>query len=261
MCGSIPFSIGRLSLLEVLDLGLNHLNGSLSEWIGGLSSLQKLYLSHNRLDGNLPDRLGQLTRLVNLDISFDLFTGVVTEAHFTNLVSLNSLEGKENNLTLRLQVANWIPPFRLQRFSLSSWFLGPQFPLWLQSQKDLTCLDISNTRISSLMPDSFVRSFHNLYYLNMSRNHIQGTLTLLGVPSVEGRQDTYDTILGLVMLLDLSSNNFSGHIPNEITTLKKLKFFNRSRNQLTGRIPERIGDMKALESFDLLVNKLSGNFP
>ncbi|KAM0066197.1 putative leucine-rich repeat-containing, plant-type, leucine-rich repeat domain superfamily [Helianthus debilis subsp. tardiflorus] len=467
MCGSIPFSIGRLSLLEVLDLGLNQLNGSLSEWIGGLSSL------------------GQLTKLVNLDISFNLFTGVVTEAHFTNLVSLNSLEGKENNLTLRLQVANWIPSFRLQRFSLSSWVLGPQFPLWLQSQKDLTYLDISNTRISASMPESFVTSFHNLYYLNMSRNHIQGTLTLLGVPSVEvvdlsfndfhgklpsltygmfptildlssnnfvgslenllcsngvsatrvlnlgnnhlsgfipecwdewpslefinmqnnnffgeiprtlgsisylqllsmggnkitgrlpsslsnltkleilqlsrnelagsiptwfgtkltllkilnlrannfdgniphelcylihiqildlahnnlfgniprcfnnfsvlsgketnsksrfsfspiydswsliageslvmkGRQDTYDTILGLVMLLDLSSNNFSGHIPNEITTLKMLKFFNLSRNQLTGRIPERIGDMKALESFDLSVNKLSGELP
>ncbi|XP_076920772.1 receptor-like protein EIX2 [Bidens hawaiensis] len=387
ICGSIPYSIGRLSLLEVLDLRLNQLNGSLHDWIGRLSSLNKLYLSHNQLDGPLPDSIGQLSKLVNLDLSFNLLTGVVTETHFANLASLNSLEVKSNNLTLRLQVAKWIPCFHLQRFSVSSLVLGPHFPLWLQSQKDLTYLDISNTKISSTMPDSFMRFFPNLYYLNMSRNHIQGTFTLLGVPSVQiidlsfnefrgklpsfafgmfpilldlssnsfvgsldnllcsngvsearvldlgnnnlsgvipecwdawpslildlahnnlfgniprcfnnfsvlsvmetnsiikysfyaiyddwssfaseslvtkGREDTYGTILGLVMLLDLSSNNFSGHIPNELMALKKLKFFNLSRNQLTGWIPEKIGDMKTLESLDLSQNKLSGELP
>ncbi|KAJ0909735.1 putative non-specific serine/threonine protein kinase [Helianthus annuus] len=63
------------------------------------------------------------------------------------------------------------------------------------------------------------------------------------------------------MLSDLSSNNFSGQIPNELMALRELISLNLSRNQLTGNIPDKIGDMKALESFDLSLNKLSGELP
>ncbi|XP_076909789.1 receptor-like protein EIX2 [Bidens hawaiensis] len=77
----------------------------------------------------------------------------------------------------------------------------------------------------------------------------------------KGREDTYSTILQLVMLFDLSSNNLFGNIPSELTTLVMLKSLNLSRNQLTGKIPEKIGDMKKLESFDLSLNRLSGELP
>ncbi|XP_076920872.1 receptor-like protein EIX2 [Bidens hawaiensis] len=460
--GPITNSIGQLSLLEGLGLSNNQLNGSFPYWIGRLSLLKTLDLSHNRLEGSLPHSIGQLSKLIYLDFSYNFLMGVVTESHFAKLVSLNYLDGTRNNLTLKLQDANWIPAFKLQRLYISSWVLGPQFPLWLQSQKDLMFLDISNTSISSPMPESFVRSFPGLYYLDMSLNQIQGSLTLLDIPTTlevinlssnefwgllhhllcsngvtgvvvlnlgnnhlsgaiqecwekwlslvvlnlenndlsgeiprtlgsvpsslhvlnmhgnkisgilppslmnltyleilqlggnelrgiiptwigtkltflrilnlrsnnfdgnvphelcylshvqildlahnnlsgniprcfnnfnvlsgietnsmlqfsfffgygsiivddslvtKGREDTYSTILGLVRLLDLSSNKLYGDIPSELTALKKLQFLNLSRNQLTGNIPQNIGDMKALESLDLSLNKLSSELP
>ncbi|KAJ0909661.1 putative non-specific serine/threonine protein kinase [Helianthus annuus] len=78
---------------------------------------------------------------------------------------------------------------------------------------------------------------------------------------MKGQEAAYGSFLGLVMLLDLSSNKFSGQIPSELTTLHKLKSLNLSRNQLTGDIPNKIGDMKSLESLDLSVNNLSGELP
>ncbi|XP_076912967.1 receptor-like protein EIX1 [Bidens hawaiensis] len=460
--GPITNSIGQLSLLEGLFLSNNQLNGSFPYWIGRLSLLKTLDLSHNQLEGSLPNSIGQLSKLIDLDFSYNFLTGVVTESHFAKLASLNYLDGSHNSLTLKLLDANWIPPFKLQRLYISSWVLGPQFPLWLQRQKDLMFLDISNTSIFSPMPESFVRSFPSLYYLDMSLNQIQGSLTLLDIPTTlevinlssnefwgllhhllcsngvtgmmvlnlgnnhlsgaipecwekwlslvvlnlenndlsgeiprtlgsvpsslnllnmhrnkisgilppslmnltyleilqlggnelrgsipawigtkltflrilnlrsnnfdgnvphelcylshvhildlahnnlsgniprcfsnfnvlsgietnsllqfsfsfgygsfivddslvtKGREDTYSIILGLVRLLDLSSNKFYGDIPSELTTLQKLQFLNLSRNQLTGYIPQNIGDMKALESLDLSLNKLSGELP
>ncbi|KAF5808434.1 putative non-specific serine/threonine protein kinase [Helianthus annuus] len=63
------------------------------------------------------------------------------------------------------------------------------------------------------------------------------------------------------MLIDLSSNNLTGHIPSELMSLMELKSLNLSRNQLSGSIPEKIGNMKELISLDLSVNRLSGELP
>ncbi|KAM0004903.1 putative non-specific serine/threonine protein kinase [Helianthus debilis subsp. tardiflorus] len=183
--GSFPNSnsIGQLSSLEILDAIFNKLDVNLPDSIGQLSSLEELSISYNRLDGSLPDSLGQLSKLTYLDFSYNLLTGVVTEDHFIKLVSLKDLKGSANKLILRLQVASWIPPFQLGTLSLRNWVLGPQFSLWLQSQKDLEELDISNTDISSPMPELFVRSFSKLWYLNMSNNHIRGPLLFSGIPA------------------------------------------------------------------------------
>ncbi|KAF5800307.1 putative non-specific serine/threonine protein kinase [Helianthus annuus] len=78
---------------------------------------------------------------------------------------------------------------------------------------------------------------------------------------MKGQEYTYNTILGLVMVLDLSSNKFSGSIPIELMALQALQSLNISKNQLTGVIPKNIGDMKFLESFDVSSNHLSGELP
>ncbi|KAJ0794734.1 putative non-specific serine/threonine protein kinase [Helianthus annuus] len=155
--GSLPDSIGQLSSLEKLSISYNRLGGSLPHSIGQLSSLEELSISYNRLDGSLPDSLGQLSKLTSLDFSYNLLTGVMTEAHFIKLVSLKDLKGSANKLILRLQAANWIPPFQLEYLSLINWVLGPQFPLWLQSQKDLMELDICNTGICRSLAEDEVK--------------------------------------------------------------------------------------------------------
>ncbi|GKD46587.1 leucine-rich repeat protein [Tanacetum coccineum] len=295
ICGPIPHSIGRLSSLEMLHLSNNQLNGSLPNSIGQLSSLKELHFSQNELDGSLPRSLGQLSKLEKLSFSYNFLTGVVTEAHFAKLVSLNYLNGKGNNLTLRLQVEDWIPPFRIQYLHLNSWGLGPQFPLWLHSQRDLRELDISNTHIYSPLPESFWRSFPNLTFLDMSKNHIQGTLS--GIPATLRLVDLSSNRLtgklpnllngSVLLLLDLSDNLFAGSLDSLLcsngvkgtTTLNlgdnnlsgvipdcwekwpALTFLNLENNNLFGEIPGTLGSIPYLQSLNMRGNKISGPLP
>ncbi|KAF5808435.1 putative non-specific serine/threonine protein kinase [Helianthus annuus] len=244
--------------LESLSLSYTHITGIIPhsignffpDWIGQLSSLEWLYVRFNRLDGSLPDSLGKFSKLTHLDFSHNLLTGVVTEAHFIKLVSLKDLKGSANKFILKLQVANWIPPFQLRSLLLRNWVLGPQFPSWLQSQKDLQELDISNTGISSPMPESFVRSFSELWDLNMSNNHIRGPLTFSGIAAT-------------LEFIDISSNAFRGSLHPLLCSsgMTSTSFLNLENNHLSGDLPECWEKWPRLDILNLGNNSLSGEIP
>ncbi|KAL8252254.1 hypothetical protein R6Q59_035947 [Mikania micrantha] len=180
---------------------------------------------------------------------------------------MKHLYGTGNNLTLRPCVANWTPSFQLQRLYINSWVLGPQFPSWLQSQKHLVHLDISKTKISSSMPESFVRSFPNLRYLNISHNQIQGNLTLVDIPTTlevvdisfnkfwgslhkllcsNGVKDTRELIL--------ENNLLSGAIPKCWEKWPSLKLLNMENNNMFGDIPKTLGSMSSLQILNMRGN-------
>ncbi|KAJ0925101.1 putative leucine-rich repeat-containing, plant-type, leucine-rich repeat domain superfamily [Helianthus annuus] len=309
--GSIPPQLGNLSELHVLSLGsfhyepfettgmanmkwlsslgmLHHLDMSgvdlsqATDWlqvINTLPSLLQLHLSRCELSNlHIFRNLTSLELLhvawndfMNSSSIFQELSGVVTEAHFIKLVSLKYLKGSANKLILRLQVANWIPPFQLGTLFLRNWVLGPQFPLWLQSQKDLEKLDISNTCISSPMPESFFRSFSMLRYLNMSNNHIQGPLTFSGIPatlefidiSSNGFWGSLHPFLcssGVtsMIVLNLGNNNLSGDIPECWDKWSWLEFLNLENNSLSGEIPRTLGSLRNLHHLNMHGNKISG---
>nr|XP_043633352.1 receptor-like protein EIX2 [Erigeron canadensis] len=322
--GPIPHLIGRLSSLEYLELSDNRLDGNLPDSLGNLLKLRHLGFSNNLLDGSLPGTLGNLSKLEELKFSNNLLTGIVTEANFGKLASLKYLDGKGNNLTLRPRLANWIPPFQLWYLDLSSWSLGPQFPLWLQSQTHLTDLYIRNTGISSAMPMSFWKLFPNLTKLDMSHNHIQGLL--LDIPatvylldlnsnelrgelpklssgsflemldlssnflvgsvhhflcsySLENDTNFFGSVLNLgnnhlsgvipecwdkwqeLFYLNLENNSFSGEIPRTLGTLRHLQVMNMHGNKLTGRIPASLMNLKNLVVLQIGRNELVGSIP
>ncbi|CAH8359174.1 unnamed protein product [Eruca vesicaria subsp. sativa] len=61
--------------------------------------------------------------------------------------------------------------------------------------------------------------------------------------------------------LDLSSNELSGVIPEELGELSKLRAMNLSRNFLSSSIPDSFSKLKDIESLDLSYNMLHGNIP
>lgn len=58
--------------------------------------------------------------------------------------------------------------------------------------------------------------------------------------NAEGRLVEYTSIISVVNIIDLSCNNLSGVMPEEITNLSTLVTLDLSWNQLTGMIPEKL---------------------
>ncbi|XP_039135955.1 receptor-like protein EIX2 [Dioscorea cayenensis subsp. rotundata] len=79
--------------------------------------------------------------------------------------------------------------------------------------------------------------------------------------TAKGLQMEYFKVLSLVTSIDLSSNNLSCDLPEELTKLHGLHFLNLSHNFFSGKIPESISDMEQLESLDLSENNLFGTIP
>ena len=100
-------------------------------------------------------------------------------------------------------------------------------------------------------------SYVSLYFEGESYDSLLESAILV----TKGREDRYDTILGLVTSLDLSNNILSGEIPIQLTSLQGLWSLNLSGNHLRGSIPNQISNMTSLETLDLSRNKLLGNIP
>ncbi|KAL7164374.1 hypothetical protein ACSBR2_040311 [Camellia fascicularis] len=153
----ISNSLGSLKSLRYLDLSWSIFNATIPHHLGNLSRLQYLNLSNNYLRGPIRDTLGRLTSLTVLDLSindFDDSMFTIFELHFAKLKSLNELYLHSNSLVLNV-TSQWVPPFQLQVIQLSSIKVGPQFPQWLGTQKNVTQLDMSNASISDVIPDWF----------------------------------------------------------------------------------------------------------
>ncbi|KAL7182040.1 hypothetical protein ACSBR1_040873 [Camellia fascicularis] len=160
--GPICDTLGRLTSLTILDLSINDFDdsmfnsfyGPLPSSLGTLSYLRVLDAGNNQLNGSIPVSLGQLSKLEYLDLSNNAFVSTIFELHFAKLKSLNELYLHSNSLVLNV-TSQWVPPFQLQVIQLSSIKVGPQFPQWLGTQKNVTQLDMSNASISDVIPDWF----------------------------------------------------------------------------------------------------------
>ncbi|XP_039778166.1 putative receptor like protein 25 [Panicum virgatum] len=76
-----------------------------------------------------------------------------------------------------------------------------------------------------------------------------------------GQERLYTGEIVFMVNMDLSCNNLTGNIPEEIGTLIALTSLNLSSNAFSGEIPETIGALVQVESLDLSHNELSGEIP
>ncbi|KAF2319636.1 hypothetical protein GH714_017765 [Hevea brasiliensis] len=262
--GEIPNSLGQLKNLTHLYLDHNLLQGPIPASIGNLKHLAYLGLSLNKLNGTLPESLGLLSELYYLDVSVNELTGVISEAHFLMLSKLKYLLLSTNSLIFNIS-SNWVPPFQILQLDIGSCHLGPSFPIWLRSQKEIDALHLSNCSISDSIPNWFWGISGCISLLDVSSNHLEGhlpnPLNLIPIAEVVDLSNNHfeGTIpLPDVSALDLSNNQFSGPVPKNIGQ-NRLIFLSLSGNQLTGAIPTSIG--RNVELLDLSRNNLTGSIP
>ncbi|BBN68606.1 disease resistance family protein / LRR family protein, partial [Prunus dulcis] len=221
--GKFPSQVGNLTNLVYLDL-----SGSIPDAFGNMSSLAHLDLSYNQLEGSLPD--------------------------LTNLSSLEVLSLSDNQLSGTSTLIGF-PHFQLHSIQLESCKMGPHFPKWLQTQKNISYLYISDAGISDILPSWFWSLCRNVEHMDLARNQIRGTFSKfdIGVKSLQ--------FLLNAPYLDLSSNKLEGPIPSVLSKASYLDLssnkFERS-NKLEGSIPPVLSKASYL---DLSSNKLEGPIP
>ena len=136
-----------------------------------LQHLEFLYLGGNEMTGSLLDGIGQLSQLKQLSVYSNQLSGTLSEQHFWKLSQLEDLDLGLFHLNVS---SNWVPPFKLRSLYMGSCHIGPAFPAWLQSQKNLQYLSLSNASISSSIPNWFWNTFVNLQSVDLSYNQLQG---------------------------------------------------------------------------------------
>ncbi|KAK8997533.1 hypothetical protein V6N11_012090 [Hibiscus sabdariffa] len=273
LTGALTVAVKNLSgcakdSLEILTLGSNSFHGSLPSFqpfsslreLDGnrftgpfpnlsrfLASLTELSLGGNLFEGPLPVSIGNMSQLVHLDVSSISLHGLISEAHLFNLSKLRSLNISYNpTLSLHLS-SSWNPPFQLDYIDMSSCVLGPKFPSWLRKQTNFSHLDISHSNISDTILAWFWNLPSKLLFLNLSSNKFSGS-----VPNLPLK-------FGYNPSIYLSWNLFSGPIP---TFLSNLMVLDLSNNMFSGTLSFLcMKEESRLNYLDLSNNLFSGSIP
>ncbi|CAO2146973.1 unnamed protein product [Urochloa humidicola] len=238
--GQIPDSICKSEDLTNIDLANNLLEGELPQCFGN-RAIMYLDLSNNSFSGRIPSSMQKCTELQALDLSRNMFSG---------------------------RMPDWIGKFmRLQFLRLSHNMFFGNIPINITNLQCLQYMDIANNSISGSLP----RDLSNLSALRHKyRSDFCSKDTITDDPSslstfLKGQQLNYGSIARIIFLdmkiIDLSLNNLTGEIPQEIATLNALVNLNLSQNYFSGNVPSRIGAIESLESLDLSRNNLSGEVP
>ncbi|KAK4488856.1 hypothetical protein RD792_004646 [Penstemon davidsonii] len=220
--GEIPFQIGNLTRLTVLDLHKNNLNGSIPSSLGRVTRLRSLNLSGNRLSGSIPNI--SLPELSVLDLNQNHLSGTIPTSLF-RCKSLIKIDLSRNRISGSL----------------------PK----LKGLEELILLDLS---YNNLTENPLAKPFKNLKSLQALI--LNGNPLMFSTIPEEGFKG-----LDNLMILGLSNMNLEGGIPESFGLLTKLRVLHLDGNKLNGTIPSSFGNLNGLSELRLDNNRLNGPVP
>ncbi|XP_020228511.1 probable LRR receptor-like serine/threonine-protein kinase At1g74360 [Cajanus cajan] len=255
--------------LVTLNISDNHLSGEVGGFFDQCLRLQYLDLSTNHLSGAL---WSGFSRLREFSVSENFLHGVVSPQAFPRNCSLEKLDLSVNEFVGEApkEVANCK---NLVVLNLSSNKFSGDVPSEIGSISVLESLFLGNNTFSRDIPEALL-NLTNLFILDLSRNGFGGEVQkifgkfkqvkflLLHSNSYTGGLNT-SGIFTLTNLsrLELSSNNFSGPLPVEISHMSRLTFLTLTNNQFTGPVPSELGKLTYLVALELAFNNFSGSIP
>ncbi|PPD97844.1 hypothetical protein GOBAR_DD05098 [Gossypium barbadense] len=193
--GSLPEIITRFSSLKELCPDDNKLDGALPDNVGNLSSLAVLNLVRNKLTGSLPQSIGLMSGLKVLDVSSNSFNDFTSEIHFLKLSKLKFLTLSFNSLSL----------------------------------------NFSSRKGSSNATIKYTILYSNTIWDGNGGTSDHSAATYTGYASVVWKVEVGQ--LRAPESLDLSTNRLSGEIPLSLADCSFLSCLNLSNNNLSGKIP------------------------
>ncbi|EXB52375.1 Probably inactive leucine-rich repeat receptor-like protein kinase [Morus notabilis] len=265
LSGKLPSGLWNLRGLELLDLSDNFLEGEIPQGVEILYALKTISFRKNWFSGNLPGDIGGCLELRFVDFSENFLSGRLPES-MQRLSSCSSLSLGGNSFIG--EVPEWIGELiNLEVLDLSKNNFSGWIPVSIGNLQLLEKLNLSMNEFSGSLPES-MSNCTNLLALDVSHNLLGGSLPSWifkqglqsvslsdsGIPSIRAAS-------GGLQVLNLSSNAFSGELPQDIGALSSLRFLNMSKNDLFGPIPKSIGELKTAYAVDLSDNRLNGTIP
>ncbi|KAL3754367.1 hypothetical protein ACJRO7_001578 [Eucalyptus globulus] len=224
--GRIPNLNGNFCALSMIDLSCNKLHGPLPRSLRNCDNLEFLNIGNNQIKDVFPSWLGSLLNLKVLILRYNRFHGLIGES------------------TKRVEFP------ALQIIDLSQNIFSGSLPSGYF--KHWTAMKAFETNLSSYIGDAIKRAW--IFSSDATFDYSMRVIA-------KGIQMNYSKIQRYLTLIDLSSNNFSGAIPEAIGSLKQLKLLNLSNNILVGSLPPFLANLTNLEALDLSQNQLLGEIP
>ncbi|KAL4186254.1 hypothetical protein AMTRI_Chr09g13270 [Amborella trichopoda] len=287
--GPLPSSLSQCSMLQVLNLMNNSLEGDINLNFTGTPLLKGLILKYNKFTGYLPTTLSECTRLEAMDLARNDFSGEIPE-EFGNLQYLSFLSLSNNSfqnisralkilqrcqsLTTLILTMNFyneelpssifyiVPKFKsLRVLALPNCGLYGSIPPWLSSLRELQILDLSWNHLCGTIPH-WIGALSHLFYLDLSNNSLGGEIpqSLSHLPSlISGPMSTTEpNPIGLPLYYRRNPK------ANELQYIRVASFppsLYLSNNKLTGQLSPEIANLIRLHVLDLSRNNFSGTIP
>ncbi|KAL9273564.1 Receptor-like protein, partial [Drosera capensis] len=269
--GTIPHSLGNLTLLNTLSLGANNLTGEIPSSLAALTDLVYLVLDGNHLTGRIPPWISTLEELNTLTLGLNNFAGPVGFNTFLQLKQLQylGLQNIELAFPAKTYQSSVYPQFGeliLRGCGLT------RFPDFLRNQNSLGFLILDDNKIHGAIPKWLWNiSRETLTVLWIDNNFLTGfgehpkilpwtnldSLALNG-NDLKGSFPLPSLLLGEYFLAD---NELNGQIPSLICN-STLKSIDLSLNRFSGEIPQCLGSLsRSLQYLALGINDLNGSIP
>ncbi|XP_004506719.1 receptor-like protein 6 [Cicer arietinum] len=272
--GNIPDSICNALNLQVLDLSINNISGTIPSCLMSMTeTLVVLNLKMNNLKGFIPDEFPPDCVLRTLDLKKNKLDGKIPKS-LVNCSALEVLDLANNNIhdTFPCMLKN-ISTLRVLVLRQNRFYGTLRCQKTNGTWHKLQIVDIAFNNFSGKLPGNCFTKWEAMMsdenqsdskvnhvrfqILQFSQIYYQDSVTVTS----KGQQLELVKILTVFTSIDFSSNHFDGEIPKQLFDFIALYVLNLSNNALSGQIPSSIGNLQQLESLDLSNNSLEGKIP
>ncbi|KAK1425407.1 hypothetical protein QVD17_20759 [Tagetes erecta] len=228
--------------IVTLQLSKKRLSGSFSDQISSLDHLTTLNLSHNFLKGSIPISIFHLPNLVTFDLSSNQFMGKFPIT--INLPSLQVLDLSGNTFLDSFPAGICLNSTGIKILKLAANSLTGKIPTHLRNCTFLEHICLASNSLVGSIP-SFLFQLPRLIQLDVQDNMFS---------SIDGIGDSVSSITRL----DLSSNRFSGRLPNWFDKFPNLTHFLAQTNHFSGRLPVSLSNSPSIVLVNVRNNSLTG---